>query len=275
MAATAQPGQDFLGAIVKRRSVPGFRLTETALAPGSRTPKHFHPQGMLGWSLTGGYTNSYGVHSQEIQSSRVMYCPAGELHTTSCDRGSVSFALELEPGWLERFGEVSLPQAPAVFELGSMTSVMQRLHHEFHAIDRSSAIAIEGMILEIVAVAMRSRLDPGKRAPRWLIEAREILDATYREQITIAEVADHVQVHPVHLATTFRHKYGLGIVDYIRGRRIEFASRLLADSDEALASVAQAAGFCDQSHFSRIFKRLTGITPAAYRVKCRENQTDL
>jgi AraC family transcriptional regulator len=271
MAAGAQPGQDFLGAIVKRRSVPGFRLTETALAPQSRTPKHFHQQGMLGWSLEGAYTNSYRAQSQEIQNSRVMFCPAGEPHTTSCDRGSISFALELEPGWLERFGEVSLPEGPAVFELGSIAYVMQRLRHEFHATDTSSSMAIEGMVLEIVAVAMRSRFDSGARAPRWLIEAREILDATYREQITIADVAARIEVHPVHLATTFRRKYGQGIVDYIRGRRIEFASRLLTDSDEPLAAIAQAAGFCDQSHFSRIFKRLTSMTPAAYRIKSREN----
>jgi AraC family transcriptional regulator len=194
-----------------------------------------------------------------------MFCPAGELHTTECEKGSISLALELEPGWLERFGEVSLPEAPTVLDLGALTGAMQRLHSEFHANDSCSAIALEGMVLEVVAMVLRSRFECETRPPRWLMEAREIIDTSYLDQITISGVASRVQVHPVHLATTFRHKFGEGIVDYIRARRIEFASRLLTDSTEPLASIALAAGFCDQSHFSRIFKRVTGLTPAEYR----------
>jgi AraC family transcriptional regulator len=192
------------------------------------------------------------------------------MHTTSCDHGSLSFALELEPGWLEQFGEVSLPPGPSVFELRAMAPMMRRVHDEFGEADTPSAIAIEGMILEIVALAMRFRRTPESSMPRWLIEAREIVDATYRGPITITGLAARVQVHPVHLATTFRHKYGQGIVDYVRGLRVDFASHRLANTDDALSAIAQAAGFCDQSHFSRIFKRLTGMTPAAYRIVLRE-----
>jgi AraC family transcriptional regulator len=48
--------------------------------------------------------------------------------------------------------------------------------------------------------------------------------------------------------------------------RIEFARRQLAVSGAALGDIAVAAGFCDQSHFSRLFKRYTGQTPAEYRL---------
>jgi len=271
MRAIAHPVPDFLGTIVNRRSVPGFRLTETVLTPGSRTPRHFHDHGMIGWSLRGGYANAYGMRTQLVEGSRVMFCPPGEQHTTVSPGGSVSFAVELDAEWLRRFGEVALPATPALFDLGSVSSVMHRLHREFRETDTSSAIAIEGMVLELIAAAMRLQTQPLAPAPRWLLEARDVIDATYLQQITISGVADRVQVHPVHLATTFRHKYGQGIVEYIRGRRIDFASRQLSDSDAALAAIAQAAGFCDQSHFSRTFKQVTGMTPAAYRAKSRNH----
>ena len=53
--------------------------------------------------------------------------------------------------------------------------------------------------------------------------------------------------------------------EYVRRQRIALACRSLAESDMPLADVAIEAGFADQSHFTRTFKRQLGVTPAAYR----------
>ena len=263
--------QDFLGTIVQRRSVPGVRLTETELPEHSRTPRHAHDRPLIGWSLHGSYTNQYTRGSQDVQSSRIMFCPAGEVHTTFSPLGAVSFALELESGWADRFGEVSLPECPTLYEAGSLASLMQRLHHEFSETDMASSLAIEGMVLEMIAIAMRFRSDRTAAAPRWLLEAKERLDETFREPITITGLAHQVQIHPVYLATTFRQKYGNSIVGYVRELRVHYACQQLADTEYSLAEIAQAAGFSDQSHFSRIFKRVTNMTPAAYRAIARRD----
>ncbi len=73
-------------------------------------------------------------------------------------------------------------------------------------------------------------------------------------------------VHPVHLARTFRRVHRMTFAGYVRQVRIEFARRELAVSGAPLGDIAVAAGFCDQSHFSRLFKRYTGQTPAEYRL---------
>jgi AraC family transcriptional regulator len=263
--------QDFLGTIVRRRSLTGLRLTQTVLPEHSRTPKHFHDRGLLGWSLKGSYTNAYTRGAQDIHSSRMMFCPAGELHTTFSEAGAVSFALEMEPGWIERLEEASLPHAPAMFELGSMDSLMARLYGEFNETDKPSSIAIEGMALEMVAVGMRFPPKTGAGAPRWLTHVREILHERFREQITISSIAEQVDIHPVHLASTFRHKYGHSIAAYVHELRVHYASSQLSDSQDSLAAIAHAAGFCDQSHLCRIFKRLTGMTPARYRSLSRKS----
>jgi AraC family transcriptional regulator len=70
----------------------------------------------------------------------------------------------------------------------------------------------------------------------------------------------------VHLARTFRRVHQITFSGYVRQVRIEFARRELAASGASLGDIAAAAGFCDQSHFSRLFKRHTGLTPAAYRL---------
>jgi AraC family transcriptional regulator len=81
----------------------------------------------------------------------------------------------------------------------------------------------------------------------------------------VAEIARAAGVHPVYLARTFREHHGMTIGEYVRKLRIEHACRLISTTGAPLSEIALAAGFCDQSHFSRTFKRVTGSSPAEYR----------
>jgi AraC family transcriptional regulator len=74
-----------------------------------------------------------------------------------------------------------------------------------------------------------------------------------------------VGVHPVYLASEFRKHFGCTIGEYVRKLRVEFACRRISESDSPLSDIAIAAGFSHQSHFSRTFKAVTGMTPAGYR----------
>jgi AraC-like DNA-binding protein len=72
-------------------------------------------------------------------------------------------------------------------------------------------------------------------------------------------------VHQATLARGFRRAFGCSIGDMQRRLRLERALLDLADSAQPLAQVAQRAGFYDQSHFTNLFRRSYGITPARYR----------
>lgn len=82
-------------------------------------------------------------------------------------------------------------------------------------------------------------------------------------------MARSVGVHPVHLATTFRRHFGSTIGEYVRRLRIDFATRQIASSEESLCNIALAAGFADQSHFSKVFRQQTGMTPGVFRANLR------
>ncbi len=257
--------QDFHGRIIKQRISPGFRVTENVYTRHSWTPKHYHTNGMLGWVLDGSYTNAYSHATLDVRNSVFMFCPAGEVHTTSSEAGAHCFTVEVETLWLKRLEEASLPNVPTTFEKGSVDMLARRLYNEFNQVDRASSVAVEGLILEVIALAMRLKLASRTKPPRWLTQATEILHETYRDPITIAEIAEQVLVHPVYLASTFRSNYGCSIGDYVRQLRASYAARRLSDSEEPIAAIAQNSGFSDQSHFSRTFKQLTGMTPAMFR----------
>lgn len=92
-----------------------------------------------------------------------------------------------------------------------------------------------------------------------------MLRSEYRGSLRISHVAAEVGTHPTHLSRVFRDRMGLPIGDYVHRLRVRYAGEALARPGARLADVAASAGFADQSHLTRVFKRVTGVTPAAFR----------
>jgi AraC family transcriptional regulator len=142
----------------------------------------------------------------------------------------------------------------------------RRLYGEFRQEDDISTLAIEGLILELLAEGARARRTAGTGTlPVWLKKAREILRDDFSRKRSLGELAAEVGVHPVHLCREFRNHYHTTIGNFVRRRRAEHACALLADLDRPLAQVALECGFADQSHLTAVFKRFIGTTPAEFR----------
>ena len=132
--------------------------------------------------------------------------------------------------------------------------------------DDVAPAAIEGLVLEILADASRfQRQDLPGKYPRWLIHAKDLIHARFMEALSLSDVAAIVEIHPVSLARAFRAHYGCSVGEFIRRVRIEEACKLMLSRDLPLTEVGLATGFADQAHFSRTFKRVTGLTPGQFR----------
>jgi len=126
-----------------------------------------------------------------------------------------------------------------------------------------SSLAIEGLALEFAAGVVRSGRE--RTAPPWLVTVVDYLHARATEEIEIEELARLAGVHPGHLTRVFRTRHGCSIGEYVRRLRIDRAAHELAESPRPIAAIAASLGFADQSHFSRVFARVTGLTPGRYR----------
>jgi AraC family transcriptional regulator len=138
-----------------------------------------------------------------------------------------------------------------------------RIGQELAVSDRFTPLAVEGLALELLALAARGPAAP-KPAP-WLERACELLHECCPAPLSAAELAAEVGVHPSHLARAFRIHYGDSLGGYARKRRLEWAADRLVHGEVPLVSLAAEAGFVDQSHFTRSFKHQFGLTPARYR----------
>jgi AraC family transcriptional regulator len=117
----------------------------------------------------------------------------------------------------------------------------------------------------MIANVLRSGIQPAKpRGAPWLRMAEELIRARFTEAVGLNSMAKEIGVCPVHLAREFRRHYGCTVGQRIRQLRVEHALNLILHSGRPLSEIALSAGFADQSHFSRTFRKQTGMTPSQF-----------
>ena len=215
-----------------------------------------------------------GVHVAP-RGSIVLINP-GEMHTGES---------ATEHGWMYRmlYPDISLLQraasemagkqqgipffpSPVVDDPALATQLMQ-----LHAVlERSpSALERDSRFLWVFAqlIARHADAHASLQAIRgqqtWVQQVRAYLEDHYAENVTLEQLASFVNVSPFHLLRVFRDVVGLPPHNYLTQVRVRRARQLLQASLRP-AEVAQAVGFTDQSHLTRHFKSLVGVTPARY-----------
>ena len=265
------PGQLY-GRNLKTRQIAGLRLAELVYPNGYQTPEHSHDLAQLCLVRKGVFAECYDRKNRDVRPLSLITRPAGERHAQRFRESEVHcLIVEVEPGWLERIREhhVSLDDS-AAFHGGLSVWLATRLYQEFQLADEASSLAIEGLALEVMAELSRHHVKTsGRKPPKSLIQTRELLHAHFSQSLKLDGIARSVGTHPVHLARMFRRYHDCTIGEYVRKLRIEFACREISTTDCQLALIASRAGFCDQSHFSKTFKRMMGITPGQYRLAFR------
>jgi AraC-like DNA-binding protein len=94
-------------------------------------------------------------------------------------------------------------------------------------------------------------------------QLRELIDARFREPVTLRQASEAIHAHPAHLVRMFSRAFGISPHQYVTARRVDLARGLLLDGMPP-GAVAATAGFCDQSHLSRSLRRLLGTSPGRY-----------
>ncbi len=106
---------------------------------------------------------------------------------------------------------------------------------------------------------------PGGLAPWQMRVVREHILAHLGGTLSVRDLALVARLSHRHFARAFKASFGVAPHAFVMGRRIERAKALILDSGLPLSEVALACGFSDQSHLTRLFSRVEGVTPAAWR----------
>ena len=105
-----------------------------------------------------------------------------------------------------------------------------------------------------------------KKSPAWVKELKQIIQDQIDTNLNLGEISKSLDIHPSYLSREFsKHFNDLSFGEYIRQKRIEKATELIAQNKYSLTEIAYLTGFSDQSHFTRIFRLLKGVNPSAYK----------
>jgi AraC family transcriptional regulator len=256
------------GVRVTAADVDGLTLAELRFPPGY-VQGPFEPElPYLALVLEGGLVKSFRRRTIELGRGSALTMPAGAVHGARFGRAGARIVI-VKPASASASAARCLPRL-AELHGPHFSWLAWRLAGELRAADAAAPLAAEGLALELLAATRREPADAGRRRPPvWLHTAEELLRTRVGEPVTLREVAREVGVHPTHLARVFRARNGMSIGEYGRKVRLAWAAAELASKDTPLAAVATQAGFSDQSHFTRVFRRHVGTTPARYRAATR------
>jgi AraC family transcriptional regulator len=252
--------------------IAGFTLTEGVHANGTALPWHTHLGPTMCFVLQGSFTEISGGVSIHCRPATFKVTPAGERHCDRFDQGDVrGLMIEVDLARVESVRPYSrLLEERVAFQGGLLAAIAGRVHQEFRRMDQAAPLVIEGLLLELLAAGARlSSVDRPGSQPTWLGDVLEMLRGDTGTHWTLSQLAAAVEVHPVTLARAFRRTHSCSVGEYVRRLRIERAAQELGGSTRSIAEIAMSAGFADQSHFSNVFRRQTGMSPSAFRRSIR------
>jgi AraC family transcriptional regulator len=277
-------GGEFYSPVQARLRTGDVVLSELWQPCSRAVPRHEHELAYVTVVLYGDYLEGDRGKLDELRPFTTVFNPAGTAHSTVIGpKGASFFTIELHEENLRQLG-VRLPHR-TVFDrgVGTMLWSSLRLYSAFktqaaHPLSSEERL-LEGHVLELLgAIAGFEAHDFESRdfasqdfesrktsAPHWFHRVIERLHEDFREPLRMRDLARDAGVHPVHLARVFRKLEHRTPGDYQQRLQIRAACELLRKAEWPLAVIAAECGFADQSHFTRVFRRMAGTTPARFR----------
>ncbi|MGB7441918.1 MAG: AraC family transcriptional regulator [Coleofasciculaceae cyanobacterium] len=219
---------------------------------------------------------------------QTMYCSIGDVGIlpayqwapiAQCNQDIEFIHLYLEPKMLTRIAQAStetdrvelMPNFqvhdPLIQQIGlSLKAELERNRADSGLYAESMGVALSAHLLQRYTVKKTLLQSYTNGLPKHkLNEAIAYINDHLEYELSLTEIADLVKISPHYFATQFKQSTGLTPHQYVIQCRIERAKILLTNRELAITEVMRQTGFKSQSHFTRVFRQNTAITPKAYR----------
>lgn len=251
--------------------LPGFRVLRGAHAGGTLLERHTHDDPSLCYVFDGRFTEHSAGVSFDCGADTVKLTVAGDPHSNR-------FIAEESHGLRVDISQARFAESPAIARLltrrifvpnAGLRGLMARVRREMDANDELAPLVVEGLLLELLARLAREDARGGQTLPVWLARARDLVESSYTSGLSLSSVAAEVGVSDIQLARLWRKEFGASIGERVRELRVEQAALELRVTEATISEIARRCGFYDQSHFTNVFRRMRGLSPARFRLSTR------
>jgi AraC family transcriptional regulator len=204
----------------------------------------------------------------------LVWMPApGTFPKVQCDRAVPLLELMIEPDLISQIaGSADAMISPTLkFRDPLIHQIGISLQQELAASGADSKLYADSMTIALATHLWRRYGDCQKRqlagglGNRNLQQVKDYIHSNLDAPLNLAELAELVQMHPHYFASLFKQSTGVSPYRYIINQRIASAQSYLAQTDLSIVEICQLVGFQNQSHFTRVFRQHTGVTPKIYR----------
>ncbi len=224
------------------------------------------------------YRGACGTSRQiRVSDRHVSIIPAGHAYTAEWNADAEITRLSVKPGFLTALARANghrgveiMPQYACVdpFMWHLARSIEQQMRSRRvleQSYVESLAMVIGQHLLATYTDTSLSASSPGG-LPRYKIRrAIEFIRAHFKEDIGFKDIAAQLDMSPFHFARMFKESTQESPHQFIMRCRIEAAKKMLIESEQSIADIADEVGYKSQSYFTTRFARLVGLTPAAFR----------
>ena len=260
------------GRRVATAEVAVYRLLDAVYTNGLSLPRHTHPRPALSFVARGGFHETSRRGAVLCGPGMLHIRPSEEAHANEFDpKGSriLIVDLPLEPALEDRRIRRLLGRATVVQD-GTVRTLAGQLLWELHHRDHASDLAVEGLVLAMLARLVRAtsvRPADDDRAPHAarVDRARDYIDAHFARPLQLMELAEVAGMHPSSLARAFKRRFDVTPWQYQRRRQIDWVKAELVRGERPISTIAHEAGFSDHSHLTRAFRAAEGVAPSSVR----------
>ena len=254
------------GKVLAHFSYGGLTVAEVRHAPEIRLEEHAHVFAGIVIVIRGCYCERFDGKRSHHPPGTVLVKPARHLHENRFDAcGSLVVYVEVEPKFfVQLFGEEApLRQANRIvgaMSAPSMRDLVRNLRDGQVAVVMASAVDLLSAVL-----ARRRIASPRGPEPSWFQGAMLRLSTSGATAGTIDTIASAIGINRSHMSRVFQRMLGCSASEFVQMCRFEEALEMVHSTNLPLATIASQAGFCDQSHMSRSFKKYAGTSPSQLR----------
>lgn len=153
----------------------------------------------------------------------------------------------------------------------TVLDILSEMEQEWKNYNKYSELILKGLLHRLIVICLRERTIGGntvenlEKKHTCLADAIKYVKAHLQENPSLAETAHYIHISPSYLSKIFISQLHTSFSAFVLNEKIQYAQRLLADSNLSMTQIALEAGFSSNAYFSDCFRRVMGISPMQFR----------